>query len=98
MGTYVALVNFTDQGVKDLQQIASRVRHLQNRGPQQGVKLLGWYLTMGSYDAVAIAEAPDDETMALGLLRVGGEGAIRTSTLRAFPLEECEQVVGSLAT
>ena len=96
MPAYVALVNFTDQGAKELKLVAERVREMQNAGPQAGVKLLGWYLTMGPYDAVAIAEAPDDETMAIGLLRVSGEGRIRTTTLRAFPLEEFEGFVQTL--
>jgi uncharacterized protein with GYD domain len=78
------------KGARELKLVAQRVREMQNAGPQDGVKLLGWYLTMGGYDAVAIAESPDDETMALGLLRVGAEGTIRTTTLRAFPLEEFE--------
>ena len=96
MGSYVVLINFTDQGVKDIKQIATRVRHMQNEGLRDGVKLLGWYLTMGPYDAVAVAEAPDDETMARGLLHVGAEGTIRSVTLRAFPLEEFEQMLGTL--
>ena len=96
MAAYVVLITFTDQGAKDIKQIARRVRHMQNQGPQDGVKLLGWYLTMGAYDAVAVAEAPDDETMARALLHVGTEGTIRTVTLKAFPLEEFEEIVGTL--
>jgi uncharacterized protein with GYD domain len=51
---------------------------------------------MGEHDAVAIAEAPDDEAMMRGLLQVAAEGDIRTETLQAFPLAEFEQLVGSL--
>jgi uncharacterized protein with GYD domain len=69
---------------------------MQNAGPQGTVTLLGWYLTMGGYDAVAIAEAPDDETMATGLLRLGAEGTVRTTTLRAFPLEDFEEMIRPL--
>jgi uncharacterized protein with GYD domain len=93
MTAYISLINFTDSGVRDLGPMAERVRAMQNRGEQEGVRLLAWYATMGEYDAVAIAEATDDETMMQALLRVGGEGAIRTSTLRAFPLEDFEQMV-----
>lgn len=96
MPAYVALINFTDQGAKDLPHIAARVRHMQNAGFEDGVKLLAWYLTMGAYDAVAIAEAADDETMIRGLLRVGAEGTIRTTTLRALPLEEFEGMLRSM--
>jgi uncharacterized protein with GYD domain len=96
MPAYVVLINFTDQGARAVKLVAQRVREMQNAGPQPGVTLLGWYLTMGSYDAVAIAEAPDDETMATGLLRLGTEGTVRTSTMRAFPLEDFEDLIRPL--
>jgi uncharacterized protein with GYD domain len=96
MPAYAVLINFTDQGARELKLVARRVRAMQNASSEGGVKLLGWYMTMGSYDAVAIAEAPDDETMAQGLLRVGAEGMIRTTTLRAFPLEEFEEFCRAL--
>jgi uncharacterized protein with GYD domain len=93
MATFVSLIRFTDRGVQGLEAMAQHVRHMQNQGPQAGVKLLAWYLTLGEYDAVAIAEAPDDETMIQALLQLGKEGAVRTSTLKAFPLEEFERMV-----
>jgi uncharacterized protein with GYD domain len=93
MPAYVALINFTEKGARETALVAQRVRAMQNATDQGGVKLLAWYMTMGNYDAVAIAEAPDDETMAIGLLRIATEGTVRTTTLRAFPLEEFESFV-----
>ncbi len=96
MPAYVVLIDFTDQGARDMKQMAVRVRHMQNQTQPDGVKLLAWYLTMGNHDAVAIAEASDDETMARALLLLGTEGMVRTTTLTAFPLEDFEQMVATL--
>ena len=51
------------------------------------------YWTLGSHDIVALVEAPDDETLAAGLLAVGAQGNIRTTTLRAFSREEMRSVI-----
>ena len=41
-------------------------------------------MTMGSFDNVAVIEAPDDETIAKYVLTLGSEGNLRTVTLKAF--------------
>ena len=51
---------------------------------------------MGDYDAVAIVEAPDDETYARNILAAASQGHIRTTTLKAFTEEEYRRIVGSL--
>jgi uncharacterized protein with GYD domain len=52
------------------------------------------YWTLGAHDMVSIVEAPDDQTLAAAMLRAGGEGNIRTTTLRAFRAEEMRSVIG----
>ena len=64
--------------------------------PQLGGKLLGFYLTMGQYDLVTIAEFPDDETVARGGLASASQGYVRSETLRAFTEEEYRKIAGSL--
>jgi uncharacterized protein with GYD domain len=51
---------------------------------------------MGRYDAVVIAEAPNDETMAKLALGVGSQGAIHTETLRAFTEDEFRKIIATL--
>ncbi len=41
-----------------------------------GGRLLGYYLTFGEYDFLAIAEAPNDVQMAAALLAAGSGGGI----------------------
>ncbi len=50
-------------------------------------------MTQGSYDLVIIVEAPDDVTMAAQTLSVASRGNRHTETLRAFALDEVEQII-----
>lgn len=51
---------------------------------------------MGQYDAVAVIEAPDDETAAKGALITASAGNVSTETLRAFTEQEAIALVQSL--
>jgi len=54
------------------------------------------YLTMGSYDVVAVYDLPDDEAAARFALIIGRTGAVTTATLRAFPEADYRRLVGEL--
>ena len=54
------------------------------------------YITMGQYDLVTIAEAPNDEAVAKTILMIAGGGNVRTATVRAFPEAEFKKIVESL--
>ena len=93
MATYVALVNFTDQGVRHIQQTTERAKALINAAKNLGVKIKDIYWTMGAFDAVFTAEAPDDETIMAFAVSMGSLGNIRTQTLRAFSAEEMSKIL-----
>ncbi len=93
MPKYVILFNYTDQGIRTVKDSPQRVREYLSEIEALGVKVEAWYLTMGTYDVVAIAEVPDEETAAALLLALGAQGNVRSQTLRAFSLEEFEQIV-----
>jgi uncharacterized protein with GYD domain len=59
--------------------------------------LVSYYLTMGQYDAVAISEAPDDQTIAKLALGAGARGNVRTETMRAFTDEEARAIAADLS-
>jgi uncharacterized protein with GYD domain len=54
------------------------------------------YWTLGNHDIVALAEAPDDESLAAGLLAVAGQGNVRTTTLRAFSKDEMRSLIAKV--
>ena len=96
MATYVALVNFTDQGVRHIQQTTERAKALINAAKNLGVKIKDIYWTMGAFDAVFTADAPDEETIAAFTLSVGSLGNIRTQTLRAFSADEMSKILAKV--
>jgi uncharacterized protein with GYD domain len=96
MAMFVVLGKFTDEGAKNTKDLRQGVEENMARGEQLGVKIHGWYLTQGRYDIVVVAEAPDAETMLAQAAGVAGTGNTRTETLRAFTLDEANQVFKKL--
>lgn len=96
MPTYVALLRYTQKGIESAKEGPSRREAAKKLFESVGAKLKDVYITMGRYDAVAIAEAPNDETMARLALTGGSQGFLRTETMRAFTQEEADKIVASL--
>lgn len=96
MPTYITLMHFTQEGVKNIKDSPARLDDAKKLFNAMGAELKAWYLTLGEYDAVAIAEAPDDETGTKLLLTVGSQGNIRTETFRAFTEEEYRKIIATL--
>jgi uncharacterized protein with GYD domain len=96
MPTYVALANLTDQGVRTMKDLPQRLQNADEMFARMGARLQEVYLTMGQYDYMVIAEAPDDETMAKISLAIAGQGNVRTHTFRAFDRREMVELVQAL--
>ncbi len=96
MPTYVALYKFTESGIKNIRQSPSRLAKAKKAIKDAGGSLKAFYLTMGRYDVVAIAEWPDDETAAKFLLMQGSEGNVRSETLKAFTETEYRKIIDEL--
>ena len=97
MPKYVVLVNFTDEGIRRLQDAsgqAARTKEREARMTELGITQDAVYLTMGPYDRVGIWDAPDDETIAKFALWVGSRGSVRTLTMRAFTEAEAATILG----
>jgi uncharacterized protein with GYD domain len=95
MATYVVLLKLTEQArrnVADLSGLDQAKQAVQALGGQWK----GWYLTFGQYDAVAVIEAPDDETVAKLALSQAQAGNAVSETLRAFTEDEVRQLVAAL--
>ena len=93
MATFVSLVNWTEQGVKNFRDTPKRADAFAELVKKRGGSVKGIYWTLGEYDIVAITEAPDDETATAVLLELGSLGNVRTSTLRAFDRDELERII-----
>ena len=96
MPRYVALMSWTDQGVRAAKDTVKRRQQAEAGLAEAGVRLETTLWTQGRYDIVAVLEAPDDATLAAAVLRLAGQGNLRTETLRAFDAAEMQGVVDRL--
>jgi uncharacterized protein with GYD domain len=90
------LMKLTEQGIKDIKKAPERVVAAEKAAEALGGKLIDFYMTMGEYDYVAIAEGPNDEAAMVFLLGLGASGNVRTTTLKAFGREEVAELVKNL--
>lgn len=96
MPTYIALVNYTEEGVENIEASPDRLDEAKSLAESMGGAVTDFYLTMGQYDMVVVAEFPDDESYAQFALSVASEGAVGTETLKAFTEEEYRDVIAGL--
>ena len=96
MPTYIALINWTQQGIENVKDSPDRASDANELFESLGGEMKALYLTMGEYDLVSIAEFPDDETAAQAILTLGKSGNVRTKTLRAFPEDDYREIIESL--
>lgn len=96
MPAYITLVNFTDQGIRNVKDATKRAKAFQTMAGKGGIKLKEIYWTMGRYDVVVMTEAPDDETISRAMLSLGSLGNVRTETLRAFSAKEMDKLLKGL--
>ena len=97
MPTYIALLNYTDQGAKNMKGAPERVLAARQAVENMGGRFHSYRLTLGEYDAVVTIDAPDDEAYATFVLNVAAQGNIRTTTLKAFSEEEAFRILGNLS-
>jgi len=96
MGTYISLVNYTQQGIEKVKESPHRLDAVKKVYEAAGGKLLQFYLVMGRYDVVVIGEAPDEKAAAKIALTIGSKGAVRTETFRAFTEDEYRKIIAEL--
>ena len=95
MAINISLVNFTEQGIKNVKDSPKRAQAFRELAKKHGVSVRELYWTSGQYDMVVIAEGAD-EALAAVLLSVGRLGNIRTQTLRAMDLETFQRVLAKV--
>ncbi|MCH7888641.1 MAG: GYD domain-containing protein [Proteobacteria bacterium] len=96
MATYIMLINYTDQGIRNIKDSPQRADAARQALSDMGGEMKELYMTMGGYDLVVVAEAPSDDVMAKFALKIGSLGNVRTTTLKAFSEAEFRSIVESL--
>jgi uncharacterized protein with GYD domain len=93
---YVSLVQFTDQGIRNIKDTVKRSEAAMAEAEKMGMKIIEPLWTMGAYDVVVLLEAPDDETMTAFACKVSSMGSVKTQTMRAFGKEEMEGILAKI--
>jgi uncharacterized protein with GYD domain len=96
MPTYIALLQWTGQGVKNVKDSPSRLDAGRTEFKKSGVEIKDTYLTMGAYDLVCIIDAPNDESFATAMLSLAAQGNVKTETLKAFSEDEYRKICAAV--
>lgn len=96
MPFYVVLVNWTDEGIRNVKQSPERGEGFRKSIEKAGGKVLSFLYTMGTYDLVISVELPSDGVANQLALRAGMQGFVRTTTLKGWSAAEFSEMVKSL--
>jgi len=96
VATYVALINWTDQGIKNVKDTVTRVQEATSAFQQAGGKVNAVYWTQGSYDVVAIFDFADEVAFTAAIIGLARGGNVRTQTMRAFSADEMAKIIAKI--
>ncbi len=96
MAKYIALINWTEKGVKAVKDSPKRADKARALAKKLGGSFEQLYMTMGAYDLVAVLDMPSDEAMATFALTTASTGSIRTTTLKAFDEKAYRKIVAGV--
>lgn len=95
MATFISLINFTDQGMRNIKHSPERYEAFEAMAEKLGLKVKCVYYTVGHYDMVLIVEGSDEAATSV-LLKVGLLGNVRSQTLRGFSVEEMKAIIQNM--
>ncbi|RJR15764.1 MAG: GYD domain-containing protein [Nitrospiraceae bacterium] len=88
MAVYIALSTLTDEGRKTLKQKPGRIKEVNKEIESMGIKVLGQYAVLGSYDFVTLLDAPSNEAVMKMSVELGSRGTVQLMTLPAITVDE----------
>jgi len=93
MPTYVSLIGWTEQGIKNFRDTTKRASEFTKLVEAHGGKVRELLWTVGEYDIVSVVEFPDEESGVAALLQQGSSGNIRSNTMRALSAREMDEII-----
>jgi uncharacterized protein with GYD domain len=88
VATFITLVKFSGETLKDMGNFGAVYEEGVKTGKQMGIKSIGAYATMGPYDAMFIYEAPDEKTALCMVMSIATKQGGTTETWAAIPMED----------
>lgn len=96
MPTYVTLIRYTDQGIRNIKESPARLDAAKKVFQAAGGEIKAFYLALGKYDAFVVSEGPNDEAAIKTSLSLGSQGNVRTETCRVFNEAEYRKLISGL--
>ena len=96
MGTYLMLLNWTDQGIRNIKESPKRMDAAKKLAKDFGGEIKTVYMTQGNFDLALVVEMPNDEKTAGFVLKLGSLGNVRTTTLKAYSEDDYRKITGGL--
>jgi uncharacterized protein with GYD domain len=96
MAMYISLLQFTDQGIRNVKDTVKRAAAATADAEKMGVKVTEAFWTIGAYDLVFLLDAPDDETVSAFSVKLGSLGNVKSQTMRAFRRQEMENILAKI--
>lgn len=93
MATYVSLVSWTEQGIKNFPDTIKRAREFTRRVERAGGMVREVLWSFGEYNLVHISHFATDEAAAAAFLLLESAGNVRVRTLRVFDVSEMENII-----
>jgi len=97
MATYISLLNWTDQGIRNAKDTLNRSAAARKAFEAAGGRILNVYYTLGQHDVIVTYEVPDDATSFRILLQIGMQGNVRTTTMRAMDENEMAGILKGIS-
>ena len=94
MATYIGLHNYTDKGIKSIDQTVERADTFKRMAIEKDITVRNIYWTQGEFDIITIVEGAEEAVNALHL-QLRREGNVNSKICRAFsPAEMTTMVMG----
>ncbi len=90
---FIVFGHFSQQGVEKVMNVVECTLEMRTILQSIGGQVLELYYTLGTYDFVAIIEAPDEKSMLKAMMEVAKFGTMRTETLVAVPARETAELI-----
>ncbi|MFT5123560.1 MAG: hypothetical protein ACI9TH_001379 [Kiritimatiellia bacterium] len=95
MPRYISLIQFTDQGAREVKNSPTRADAFNQAAARAGIQVESQFWTVGSYDGVLILQADNADKALHYLAELVAGGNVRTNTLQAFTEDEFKTILAA---
>ena len=94
---YITLIQFTDQGARNVDKSVQRASEFGKSVSEAGGKLVSQGWTIGQYDGCVVFEVPDEATGTALLVRLAKDGNVRTQAMRCYDNQEFATILKAVS-